>query len=130
MDLPLPIKYEEIQREAMSAQAPPRLPAALAQRLFSARPLRAVSLKPELFEGFRFDFNKGLNQKFSLTHSVYMGNAEARLGPSVSPSRIPPNHASPAACPPPPHPRRRCATAQFPRAFPRARCRPRFRRRS
>lgn len=28
----------------------------------------AVSLKPELFEGLRFDFTKGLNQKFSLSH--------------------------------------------------------------
>lgn len=28
----------------------------------------AVSLKPELFEGMRFDFTKGLNQKFSLSH--------------------------------------------------------------
>lgn len=27
-----------------------------------------VSLKPELFEGMRFDFTKGLNQKFSLSH--------------------------------------------------------------
>jgi len=30
--------------------------------------LIAVSLKPELFEGLRFDFTKGLNQKFSLSH--------------------------------------------------------------
>lgn len=28
----------------------------------------AVSLKPDLFEGMRFDFTKGLNQKFFLTH--------------------------------------------------------------
>ena len=28
----------------------------------------AVSLKPELFEGMRFDFTKGLNQRFSLSH--------------------------------------------------------------
>ena len=27
-----------------------------------------VSLKPELFEGMRFDFNKGLSPKFSLSH--------------------------------------------------------------
>lgn len=27
-----------------------------------------VSLKPELFEGMRFDFTKGLNPKFSLSH--------------------------------------------------------------
>lgn len=40
----------------------------------------AVSLKPELFEGMRFDFNKGLNQKFSLTHSIFMGSVEVRSG--------------------------------------------------
>ena len=28
----------------------------------------AVSLKADTFEGFRFDFAKGLNQKFSLCH--------------------------------------------------------------
>ncbi|PHT77941.1 Mitochondrial import receptor subunit TOM40-1 [Capsicum annuum] len=38
--------------------------------------LLAVSLKPELFEGMRFDFTKGLNQKFSLSHSVLMGPTE------------------------------------------------------
>ncbi|PWZ30430.1 Protein disulfide-isomerase [Zea mays] len=27
-----------------------------------------VSLKPKLFEGLRFDFTKGLNQEFSLSH--------------------------------------------------------------
>lgn len=37
-----------------------------------------VSLKPELFEGMRFDFTKGLNPKFSLSHryvpcSIYIG---------------------------------------------------------
>ncbi|MBA0788349.1 hypothetical protein Gotri_000131, partial [Gossypium trilobum] len=36
----------------------------------------AVSLKPETFEGLRFDFTKGLNQKFSLSHSVSMGPTE------------------------------------------------------
>jgi hypothetical protein len=43
-----------------------------------------VSLKPELFEGMRFDFNKGINQKFSLTHSVFMGSVEARSLPGIS----------------------------------------------
>lgn len=33
--------------------------------------LRIVSLKPELFEGMRFDFTKGLNQKFSLSHRSF-----------------------------------------------------------
>ncbi|GAB2225514.1 hypothetical protein Droror1_Dr00006309 [Drosera rotundifolia] len=51
-DLPCPIPYEEIQREAF------------------------MSLKPELFEGLRFDFTKGLNQKFALSHSVAMGPTE------------------------------------------------------
>ncbi|KAM7496323.1 hypothetical protein LguiA_020737 [Lonicera macranthoides] len=52
MDLPCPIPYEEIHREAL------------------------MSLKPELFEGMRFDFTKGLNQRFSLSHSVFMGPTE------------------------------------------------------
>ncbi|KAL5542918.1 hypothetical protein UlMin_010628 [Ulmus minor] len=52
LDLPCPIPYEEIHREAL------------------------MSLKPEMFEGMRFDFTKGLNQKFSLSHSVSMGPME------------------------------------------------------
>ncbi|KAL7172955.1 hypothetical protein ACSBR2_032427 [Camellia fascicularis] len=52
LNLPCPIPYEEIHREAL------------------------MSLKPELFEGMRFDFTKGLNQKFSLSHSVFMGPTE------------------------------------------------------
>ncbi|EOX99041.1 hypothetical protein QUC31_014847 [Theobroma cacao] len=52
MNLPCPIPYEEIHREAL------------------------MSLKPETFEGLRFDFTKGLNQKFSLSHSVFMGPTE------------------------------------------------------
>ncbi|KAK6121656.1 hypothetical protein DH2020_044602 [Rehmannia glutinosa] len=39
-----------------------------------------LSLKPELFEGMRFDFTKGLNQKFSLSHRVLTdGRLNARL---------------------------------------------------
>ncbi|KAM7261648.1 hypothetical protein ACFE04_020725 [Oxalis oulophora] len=52
LNLPCPIAYEEIHREAY------------------------MSLKPELFEGLRFDFTKGLNQKFSLSHGVSMGPTE------------------------------------------------------
>ncbi|CAL5333890.1 unnamed protein product [Camellia sinensis] len=52
LNLPCPIPYEEINREAL------------------------MSLKPELFEGMRFDFTKGLNQRFSLSHSVFMGPTE------------------------------------------------------
>lgn len=44
-NLSCPIAFEELHREAM------------------------MSLKPELFEGMRFDFTKILNQKFSLNHS-------------------------------------------------------------
>lgn len=32
--------------------------------------LLAVSLKADNFEGLRFDFSKGLNQKFSLSHRL------------------------------------------------------------
>lgn len=50
--LPLPVKYEDLQREAFMA------------------------LKPDNFEGFRFEFAKPLNQQFILTHSIFMGNIE------------------------------------------------------
>ncbi|GER28153.1 mitochondrial import receptor subunit tom40 [Striga asiatica] len=52
LNLPCPIPYEEIHRDAL------------------------MSLKPDLFEGMRFDFTKGLNQKFSLSHSLMMGPTE------------------------------------------------------
>uniref|UniRef100_A0A0C9S9K2 TSA: Wollemia nobilis Ref_Wollemi_Transcript_56_1724 transcribed RNA sequence n=1 Tax=Wollemia nobilis TaxID=56998 RepID=A0A0C9S9K2_9CONI len=52
LSLPCPVPYEEVQREVL------------------------MSLKPELFEGMRFDFTKPLNQKFSLSHSVFMGSME------------------------------------------------------
>ncbi|CAL8466952.1 g6488 [Coccomyxa elongata] len=52
MRLPPPIKYEELQRESM------------------------MTLKPELFEGLRFDFTKPLNQNFALCHSLFMGNID------------------------------------------------------
>nr|AQA29576.1 RCD1-SRO-TAF4 plant domain protein [Zea mays] len=44
----------------------------------------APSLKPELFEGLRFDFTKGLNQKFFLSH-VFMGSLEV---PAQGPETI------------------------------------------
>ncbi|CAM0873041.1 unnamed protein product [Alopecurus aequalis] len=52
LKLPCPVAYEEIQREAL------------------------MSLKPELFEGLRFDFTKMLSQRFALSHSVLMGSME------------------------------------------------------
>mmetsp|Transcript_18449 Transcript_18449/g.22133 ORF Transcript_18449/g.22133 Transcript_18449/m.22133 type:complete len:326 (-) Transcript_18449:149-1126(-) len=52
LDLPCPVKYEELQREAL------------------------MSLKPEVFEGCRFDFTKPLSNKFSLQHSLFMGSVE------------------------------------------------------
>ena len=35
-----------------------------------------MSLKPDLFEGLRFDFTKPFNQNFALCHSFFMGNVE------------------------------------------------------
>ncbi|KAF8068474.1 hypothetical protein N665_1149s0011 [Sinapis alba] len=67
-NLPCPVPYEELHREAF------------------------MSLKAENFEGLRFDFTKGLNQKFSLSHSVMMGPTEV---PSQSPDttiKIPTAH--------------------------------------
>ncbi|KAM2333002.1 hypothetical protein ACFXTH_010757 [Malus domestica] len=48
-NLPCPITYEEIHHEAI------------------------MSLRPQLFEGMRFDFFKRLDHKFSLSHSFSMG---------------------------------------------------------
>uniref|UniRef100_A0ACD5VXE1 Uncharacterized protein n=1 Tax=Avena sativa TaxID=4498 RepID=A0ACD5VXE1_AVESA len=52
LNLGVPFPYEEIQREVF------------------------MSLKPELFEGFRFDLSKGISQNFSISHSLSMGNME------------------------------------------------------
>ncbi|KAG1365558.1 mitochondrial import receptor subunit TOM40-1 [Cocos nucifera] len=67
LNLPCPVPFEEIQREAL------------------------MSLKPELFEGLRFDFTKGLNQKFSLSHSVFMGSMEVP-SPSSGIIKVPTAH--------------------------------------
>ncbi|KAF8054025.1 hypothetical protein N665_1355s0008 [Sinapis alba] len=67
-NLPCPVPYEELHREAY------------------------MSLKADTFEGLRFDFTKGLNQKFGLCHSVMMGPTEV---PSQSPDttiKIPTAH--------------------------------------
>ncbi|GBF92469.1 mitochondrial translocase [Raphidocelis subcapitata] len=50
--LPQPVRYEEMQREINFA------------------------LRPDLFEGMRFEITRPLNQNFFLTHSLFMGNAE------------------------------------------------------
>ena len=84
MALPSPIKYEELQREAMRASPPCRHLAVDETDTLRAvheinRPLRIMAwliivhpfaevLKPEVFEGLRFDFNKPLNQNFALCH--------------------------------------------------------------
>lgn len=60
-NLPCPLPYEEIHRESL------------------------MSLKPETFEGMRFDFTKALSPKFFLSHSVSMGPTEV---PSQSPEPI------------------------------------------
>ncbi|KAL1192620.1 putative mitochondrial import receptor subunit TOM40-2 [Cardamine amara subsp. amara] len=59
--LPCPVIYEELHREAF------------------------MSLKPELFEGFRVDFNKMMNQKFFFSHNLLMGPTEI---PSRTPGKI------------------------------------------
>eukprot|EP00899_Mesostigma_viride_P021852 jgi/Mesvir1/29669/Mv21508-RA.1 len=50
--LPCPVAYEDLSRDAM------------------------MSLKPEFFEGVRFDFIKPLNSQFALSHSLFMGSVE------------------------------------------------------
>ncbi|KAF0917515.1 hypothetical protein E2562_020625 [Oryza meyeriana var. granulata] len=52
MNLPCPVPYEDIQREAF------------------------MTLKPDVFEGLRFDFTRMLNPFFGLSHSVSMGSME------------------------------------------------------
>ena len=55
MELPAPSRYEDIQREVLMA------------------------LKPDLFEGMRFEITKPLNQNFFLSHSLFMvGQVEKR----------------------------------------------------
>ncbi|KAG6433509.1 hypothetical protein SASPL_105123 [Salvia splendens] len=63
LNLSCPIPYEEIHREAL------------------------MSLKPELFEGLRFDFTKGLNQSFSLSHSANSSAFSVMMGPTAIPAQ-------------------------------------------
>eukprot|EP00798_Chlamydomonas_sp_ICE-L_P013142 gene13142-3464_t len=56
LDLPPPCRYEDLQRECMMA------------------------LKPDLFEGMRFEITKPVNQHFFLQHSLFMGNMELSTG--------------------------------------------------
>lgn len=35
-----------------------------------------MSLKPDLFEGLRFDLTKPLNHNFALSHSIFLGNID------------------------------------------------------
>ena len=137
MNLPTPVRYEELQREVMSEfglrdeffflflsekrrlivpfffrPPPPSLLLRRTQRCCSLGPLlftrswlpptrspspsldvflthssfkiprqnknkkTPVSLKPDLFEGLRFDFTKPFNQNFALCHSFFLGNVE------------------------------------------------------
>ena len=61
LELPQPVRYEELQKECL------------------------MSLRPETFEGMRFDFTKPLNQSFSLSHALQMGHAEM---PTQNPNQI------------------------------------------
>ncbi|AAD50049.2 Hypothetical protein [Arabidopsis thaliana] len=65
-NLPCPVLYEELNREA------------------------TMALKPELFEGFRLDYNKSLNQKFFLSHSLCIDASNSILmGPTEVPNPTP-----------------------------------------
>ncbi|KAK9803219.1 hypothetical protein WJX73_005138 [Symbiochloris irregularis] len=65
--LPSPVRYEELQKEAY------------------------MSLKPELFEGLRFDFTKPLNQNFGISHNIFLGNVEV---PAQSQSVVKVSHGT------------------------------------
>lgn len=64
MNLPSPVRYEDSQREAIMA------------------------LKPDVFEGLRFELTRPLNQNFFLTHSLFMGNIELPGGATGSKQTI------------------------------------------
>jgi mitochondrial import receptor subunit TOM40 len=75
MNLPCPVPYEEVQREAFSKSRPPPPSFDLCRYANRRRDscgyllsFVAVSLKPEVFEGLRLDYAKMLNQSFGLTH--------------------------------------------------------------
>ena len=78
MRLPPPIRYEELQRETMSAPLHSDGMTSMhcgclhqeagILALISSSSCCAVALKPEIFEGLRFDFTKPLNQNFALCH--------------------------------------------------------------
>lgn len=56
LDLPAPLRYEDLQRETLMA------------------------LKPDVFEGLRFEMTRPLNQNFFLSHSLFLGNMELGAG--------------------------------------------------
>lgn len=77
-----------------------------------------MSLKPDLFEGCRFDFTRPLNQKFSLQHSLFMGSVEVpsqgaqtfkmpaasyEFGANLIDQKVHLYRSVAAANPPPPH---------------------------
>ena len=39
-----------------------------------------MSLKPDVFEGLRFDLTKPLNNNFALSHGIFMGNTDVPTG--------------------------------------------------
>ena len=72
MSLPPPVRYEELQREVMS-ESPALHQFAACKSCCTPNTdadgsSPAVSLKPDLFEGLRFEFSKPLNQNFAFTH--------------------------------------------------------------
>ena len=76
LQLPCPVKYEELQREALSKLAGnlqlqhvnQRVCVSITLSVITNKWLSAVSLKPDLFEGLKFDFSKPLNMNFAVTH--------------------------------------------------------------
>ena len=49
----------------------------------------AVALRPDTFEGMRFEITRPLNQNFFLTHSLFLGNMEAQGGPGGRSVKLP-----------------------------------------
>ena len=66
LELPSPVKYEDMQREVMSK---PLDRSALSGVPMPDTPAAGVvALKPELFEGLRFEVNRPLTQNIFLAH--------------------------------------------------------------
>jgi hypothetical protein len=62
-------------KSCVSARPPPARWPSPSPSSLTPPPAPAVGLKPDVFEGFKFDLTKPLNQNFFLTHRCGPGSA-------------------------------------------------------